>query len=138
MATGQIINRHTLDQMIKDYHWMMSEIEIAEASRGYVGAKVAVYGIEATLPKASGGTSDLVGFEVMRRMRFGKDSTMRYRGKVKEVQERSLKVEGEREQYVLHHLLNGLSMRQIARMMKVSEATVRRLRERILEDMIGK
>lgn len=50
----QIVNRHTLDQMIKDYHWMISEIEIAEAKRGYNGAKIAGYGIEVTLPKASG------------------------------------------------------------------------------------
>lgn len=133
----QIVNRHTLDQMIKDYHWMIREIEIAEAKRGYNGAKIAGYGIEVTLPKASGGTSDPVGFEVMRRMRFSTDLTLRYRHKVTEVQKRSLLVQGEKEQYVLHHLLDGESMRRIAKKMNVSEATVRRLRESILDDMLN-
>ncbi|MFB7157332.1 hypothetical protein [Lysinibacillus sp. NPDC056232] len=37
-------------------------------NNSYIGAKTAMYGIEATLPKASGGTNDLVFIEVQRRV----------------------------------------------------------------------
>ncbi|MET4563341.1 hypothetical protein ABIA69_004538 [Lysinibacillus parviboronicapiens] len=146
MLKGQTveIKKYMLDQWLKDYHWMIEQLRIgklqdeAVKTIEYDGAKVAMYGIEATLPKASGGNSDPVSYEASRRTKFYVKRVLRYEWKVREIQERASKVIGEREVFVLHHLLDGHSMRKIAEKMNVSEATVRRIRERILDDMLGK
>lgn len=75
---GQMaVTKENLLQWIEDYSWMIESIEEAEEARqpvakidnySYIGAKTAMYGIEATLPKASGGTSDPVFIEVQRRV----------------------------------------------------------------------
>lgn len=137
MATGQIINRHTLDQMIKDYHWMIETIKEAETDIAYInGVKVASYGIDSTLPKASGGTSDPVFYEVHRRTQFGGSRIQQYRRKVSEVQKRIPLVVGDREIEVLHRLLNGDSMRSIGKYMRLSSTTIFRVRNKILSQMI--
>lgn len=146
MLKGQTVEvkKYMLDQWLKDYHWMIEQIRVGKMQDEvvktieYEGAKVANYGIEATLPKASGGTSDPVSYEASRRTQFYVKRVLRYVWKVKEIQERASNVIGEREIFVLHHLLDGYSMRKIAEKMNVSEATVRRIRERILDDMLGK
>ena len=59
---------------LKNYRWMVETIVearqlVAKANNNsYIGAKTAMYGIEATLPKANGGTSDPVYLEVKRRV----------------------------------------------------------------------
>ncbi|MEY2355576.1 sigma factor-like helix-turn-helix DNA-binding protein [Lysinibacillus capsici] len=146
MLKGQTVEvkKYMLDQWLKDYHWMIEQIRVGKMQDEvvktieYEGAKVANYGIEATLPKASGGTSDPVSYEASRRTQFYVKRVLRYVWKVKEIQERASNVIGEREIFVLHHLFDGYSMRKIAEKMNVSEATVRRIRERILDDMLGK
>ncbi len=65
-----------VDQWLKDYHWMVEQIRLGKTQNElakdieYDGAKVAAYGIEATLPKASGGNSDPVSYEATRRAQF--------------------------------------------------------------------
>jgi hypothetical protein len=68
---GQIkVTKENLLQWIENYRWMVETIEEARQpvakmdNSSYIGAKTAMYGIEATLPKASGGTSDPVFTEV--------------------------------------------------------------------------
>lgn len=141
MGKGQI-NKYQLDQWLKDYHWMVNEIKIMKDAmesvlKGieYDGAKIAQYGIEATLPKAVGGTSDPVSFEAIRRANIY-SRYLRYERKVREIQERSKYVVGEREIYVLNCILDGDSMRKIGQKMGLSESTIRRLREHILDMMI--
>ncbi len=63
MLKGQIkVTKEDLLQWIENYRWMVETIEEARQSvakvnnNSYIGAKTAMYGIEATLPKASGGT----------------------------------------------------------------------------------
>lgn len=75
MLKGQIkVTKENLLQLIENYPWMVETIEearqpVAKAyNNSYIGAKTAMYGIEATLPKASGGTSDPVYTEVQRRV----------------------------------------------------------------------
>ncbi|MGE7840474.1 hypothetical protein ACQKNX_06740 [Lysinibacillus sp. NPDC093712] len=59
---GQIkVTKENLLQWIENYRWMVETIEKARQpvakvdNNSYIGAKTAMYGIEATLPKASGG-----------------------------------------------------------------------------------
>ena len=138
------VSRYTLDQMIKDYNWMIKAIENAadvddesiERAQYYQGAKISPYGIEAAMPKASGGTSDPVGLEVMRRLQYGYGSISKYKRHVAIVQERLHKVVGEKKQFVLHSVLDGLSFRQVAKNLGVSDGTVRNIYETVLDDMM--
>ncbi|MFE3576765.1 hypothetical protein [Lysinibacillus sp. NPDC059133] len=75
MLKGQTtVKKENLHQWIENYRWMVETIEKARQpvanvdNNSYIGAKTAMYGIEATLPKASGGTNDPVFIEVQRRV----------------------------------------------------------------------
>ncbi|MEG0439168.1 MAG: hypothetical protein RR587_08035, partial [Solibacillus sp.] len=93
MAGQVFVSEGNLLQWIEDYHWMIETIKEAEMnSVGFSGAKVASYGIESTLPKASGGTSDPVFYEVQRRTQYGSFRIQQYKRKVSEVQQRILLV----------------------------------------------
>lgn len=136
------IKKYMLDQWLKDYSWMVLQIKKAKNKNEmvkaveYSGIKTAMWGIEATLPKASSGNSDPVSYEATRRAQFYTDSVLRYEWKVREIQNRACNVVGEREIFVLNCILDGYSMRKIGQMMGLSETTIRRLRERILDDML--
>jgi len=136
------VKKYMLDQWLKDYHWMVEQIRLGKTQNelikdiGYEGAKVAAYGIEATLPKASGGTSDPVSYEATRRSKFYVKRVLRYEWKVREIQRRASNVAGEREIFVLNCIMDGFSMRKIGQTMRLSETTIRRLKENVLEMML--
>ena len=139
MLKGQIkVTKENLLQLIENYPWMVETIEearqpVAKAyNNSYIGAKTAMYGIEATLPKASGGTSDPVYTEVQRRVYRIKE----YEQKIAEIQKRIPLVHGDREVEVLHRLLDGDSMRAIGKRMKLSSTTIFRVRNNIWEQMM--
>ncbi|WP_431030103.1 LuxR C-terminal-related transcriptional regulator [Lysinibacillus sp. LZ02] len=137
MSGQMTVSEGNLLQWIEDYHWMIETIKEAEVdAASFKGAKVASYGIDSTLPKASGGTSDPVFYEVHRRTQFGGFRIQQYRRKVSEVQQRIPLVKGDREIEVLHRLLNGDSMRAIGKHMKLSSTTIFRIRNNILNQMM--
>jgi len=105
-------------------------------NNSYIGAKTAMYGIEATLPKASGGTSDPVYTEVQRRVYSLNYRIKEYEQKIAEVQKRIPLVQGDREIEILHRLLNGDSMRAIGKHMGLSSTTIFRVRNNILSQMM--
>lgn len=135
------VTKENLLQWIEDYSWMIESIEEARQpvakidNNSYIGAKTAMYGIEATLPKASGGTSDPVFIEVQRRVYASNKRIREYEIKVAEVQKRIPFVHGDREIEVLHRLLNGNSMRAIGKHMGLSSTTIARVRNNILYQM---
>ncbi|MGE7947950.1 hypothetical protein [Lysinibacillus sp. NPDC093688] len=143
MNQGQIkVTKENLLQWIENYRWMVETIEearqpVANAdNNSYIGAKTVMYGIEATLPKASGGTSDPMFTEVQRRVYSLNYRIKEYEQKIIEVQKRIQLVEGDRELEVLHRLLNGDSMRAIGKHMKLSSTTIFRVRNNILSQMM--
>ena len=143
MLTGQIkVTKESLLQWIENYRWMVETIEEARQPVGkadnnsYIGAKTAMYGIEATLPKASGGTSDPVFIEVQRRVYALNYRIMEYEQKIAEVQMRIPLVTGDREVEVLHRLLDGDSMHAIGKHMGLSSTTIFRVRNNILSQML--
>ncbi|AVK84430.1 hypothetical protein C3943_13050 [Lysinibacillus sp. B2A1] len=143
MLKGQIaVTKENLLQWIEDYSWMIESIEEARQpvakidNNSYIGAKTAMYGIEATLPRASGGTSDPVFIEVQRRVYTSNKRIREYEIKVSEVQKRIPLVQSDREVEVLHRLLDGDSMRGIGKHMKLSSTTIFRVRNNILNQMI--
>ncbi|POZ56222.1 hypothetical protein LYSIN_01005 [Lysinibacillus sphaericus] len=140
---GQIkVTKENLLQCIKNYHWMVKTIEEARQpvakvkNNSYIGAKIAMYGIEATLPKASGSTSDPVYTEVHRRVYSQNYRIKEYEQKIAEIQKRIPLVEGDREVEVLHRLLDGDSMRSIGKLMRLSSTTIFRVRNNILSQMM--
>jgi len=109
---------------------------VANVDNGsYIGAKTAMYGIEGTLPKASGGTSNPVFTEVQRRVYALNYRIKEYEQKIAEIQKRIPSVEGDREVEVLHRLLDGDSMRAIGKHMRLSSTTIFRVRNTILNQM---
>ncbi|MGE7947927.1 hypothetical protein [Lysinibacillus sp. NPDC093688] len=145
MKQGQNkVTKENLLQWIEDYSWMIESIKeerqpVAKVdNNSYIGAKTAIYGIEATLPKASGGTSDPVFIEVQRRVYSSHKRIREYEIKVVEVQKRIPLVQGDREIEVLHRLLNGNSMRAIGKHMKLSSTTIFRIKINIIEQMLKK
>lgn len=142
MLTGQTVTKENLLQWIINYRWMVETIEEARQpvakvnNSSYIGAKTAKYGIEATLPKASGGTSDPVFTEVQRRVYSLNYRIKEYERKIAEVQKRIPLVQGDREIEVLHRLLDGDSMRAIGKHMNLSSTTIFRIRNTILIKML--
>ncbi|WP_245622805.1 hypothetical protein [Lysinibacillus contaminans] len=102
----------------------------------YIGAKATMYGIEATLPKDSGGTSDPVYAEVQRQVYALNYRIKEYEQKIVEVQKRIPCVIGDREVEVLHRLLDGDSMRAIGKHMKLSSTTIILTRDCIVKQML--
>jgi len=143
MLKGQtIVTKENLLQWIENYRWMVETIEearqpVAKANNNsYIGAKTAMYEIEAILPKASGGTSDPVFTEVQRRIYSLNYRIKEYEQKIAEVQKRISLVYGDREVEVLHRLLDGDSMRAIGKHMRLSSTTIFRVRNNILSQMM--
>ncbi|GAA3347366.1 LuxR C-terminal-related transcriptional regulator [Lysinibacillus fusiformis] len=143
MLTGQIkVTKEDLLQWIENYRWMVETIDetrqpVAKMNNNsYIGAKTAMYGLEAALPKASGGTSDPVFTEVQRRVYSLNFRIKQYEQKIAEVQKHIPFVEGDREVEVLHRLLDGDSMRAIGKHMGLSSTTIFRVRNNILSQMM--
>ncbi|EFI67850.1 hypothetical protein BFZC1_14798 [Lysinibacillus fusiformis ZC1] len=143
MLTGRIkVAKEDLVQWNENYRWMVETIEearqpVAKANNNsYIVAKTAMYGIDATLPKASGGTSDPVYTEVQRRVYSLNYRIKEYEQKIAELQKRISLVHGDREIEVLYRLLDGDSMRAIGKHMRLSSTTIFRVRNNILSQMM--
>lgn len=92
-----------------------------------------MYGIEATLPKASGGTSNPVNTEVQRRVYSLNYRIKEYEQKIAEVQNRIPLVHEDRE---IEVLLEADSMWAIGKHIKLSSTTIIRTRDCIVNQML--
>ena len=137
MGKGQTLNRYQLDKAIKKYHdnlckYMRMKDELDTLS---VAASTAKYGIESTMPKAVGGTSDPVYAHIQIRasrvVRINK-----IKAELLLVQNLMEKVTGDTEQEVLFWLLEGMSFRWIGAKLNMSHTSVQRVRECILDMML--
>ncbi|MES9686022.1 DNA-binding response regulator [Bacillus sp. JJ353] len=126
------MNRKEIESILKDYRWMMNSIQVLRESLEDAGEGLtAKYGIEASLPKAQGETSDPVFKETVRRAkRFKKISI--YEEKVQKLQDRINRITDERESEVLYWLLEGKSYRWIAQHMELSLTNIWRIKEAIV------
>jgi DNA-directed RNA polymerase specialized sigma subunit len=124
-----------IEQILKDYHWMINSIRIMRESMEEAGEGItAKYGIEASMPKGKGTTSDPIYREYLRREKRWK-KIEQYEKKVKIIQERIHVIQNEREFEVLHWLLDGKSYRWIAMHMGLSHSHIRRLKDSIVEQL---
>lgn len=124
-----------IEQILKDYHWMINSIKIMRDSLKYAGEGItAQYGDESAMPKAKGTTGDPIYREYLRReKRWNK--IKQYEQKVNVIQERIYLISDERELEVLHWLLEGKSYRWIGNHMGLSFSHIKRIRDSIVERM---
>ncbi len=128
------MNKKQIEQALRDYLWMMNEIikereELNHIIGGNVVAKIT------DMPKASGGTSDPVANEVIRRTEKSR-RIEKLEKKVLFVQSRTKAITEERELTVLNCMLDGMSMRAIGHHMGLSRQHIYRLKESIIEQML--
>lgn len=130
------MTKKEIEQILKDYHWMINSIKIMRKSLQEAGEErlTAQYGDESALPKPKGTTSDPVYRELLRREKRWR-KIEQYERKVKMIQDRIHVIQDEREFEVLHWLLDGKSYSWIARHMGLSERHIRRLKDSIVEQM---
>jgi hypothetical protein len=129
------MNKKQIEQILKDYSWMMNSIRIMRESLMDAGEGLtAQYGDEAGMPKAKGITGDPIYREVLRREKRRKKLN-EYKNKVLVIQERMHLVKDEREIEVLHWLLEGKSYRWIGMHMGLSHSHIRRLKDSIVEKL---
>lgn len=129
------MNKKEIEQILKDYHWMLNSIKIMREAMNEVSSKTAQYGIEASLPKPKGKTGDPVYMDVIRRSRYWK-RIENYEQKVKAIQERIHLITDDREAEVLYWLLEGKSLRWIGSKLNLSHTSIRRIKERIIKKML--
>lgn len=120
------MNKKEIHDAIFNYHWMIrllinKRVEMTGSSNQLV----AKYGIEASMPIASGNVSDPVYQEFLRIERYEKN-TEKIRNKVMMIQKHSKAITNLKEQVILDKLLDGKSMREIASELDMSLGAVNR------------
>jgi uncharacterized protein YerC len=124
-----------IEQILKDYHWMINSIKILRDSMKDAGEGLtAQYGDEASLPKPKGVTGDPIFREAVRREKRWK-KVAEYEEKVQIIQDRMAAITDDREIEVLHWLLEGKSYRWIGLHMGLSFSHIRRIRDSIVHKL---
>ncbi len=125
---------HDIENALRDYHWMIKEIQRLREELNTTNAKVtASYGIEATLPKGSG-TSDPTGREVIQRERRY-NTLKRFEEKVRFVERHSTCMSSDMELTVLNCMLDGLSVVAISQHLGFSERKIYSIKDCIVKQM---
>lgn len=126
------MTKQEIEQTLRDYHWMIREIERLRELLGDAGERVVRSYELLDMPKPQSGRSDPVALEVSRRERHWK-KLRTYEQKIMYVQERLDIIQDERERTVLDCMLDGMSMRAIAHHMGLSRRHVQNLKDSIVE-----
>lgn len=126
------MNKKEIENILKDYHWMINSIKILNNSMLGAGEGLtAQYGNEAGMPKPQGVTGDPIYREVARREK--RYSVIeKYKAKISVIQERLHLIIDDRELEVLHWLLEGKSYRWIGAHMGLSFSHIKRIRDSIV------
>jgi len=126
------MNKKEIEQALRDYNWMIKEIKRQRELLGHIGTNiVAQSGIESSMPKAQGVTSDPVALEVIRREKKSK-WVEKLEEKVLFIQKRISVITNEREKAVLECMLDGLSMVAIGKHMGLSRTHIYNIKESIV------
>ncbi|WP_137744850.1 helix-turn-helix transcriptional regulator [Robertmurraya siralis] len=120
-----------IEDVLKDYHWMMNSIKVLRKSMNDAGEGLTTRFEDADMPKAKGTTSDPVYREVVRREKRWK-IVENYERKISLIQDRLHLIKDDREIEVLHWLLDGKSYRWIGNHMGLSFSHIKRIRDSIV------
>lgn len=130
------MNEKEIEQTLRDYNWMINEIKRQRELLSHIGGNVVAQGgIESSMPKAQGETSDPVAQEVIRRDKNSKWLN-KLEDKVLFVQKRIHVITDEREKVVLECLLDGFSMKAISKHIGLSRTHIYRLKDSIIDKML--
>ena len=130
-----MITRNDVAEAIKDYRWMMKLIIMRRGQMtGSSNSLVAKYGVEASLPKASGGNSDPVYQEVLRIEKYN-SKTKAMQDTVLMIQKHSQAITDTRNMMILDSLLDGRTLREIASEFDMSLSAVQRQKDMIINEI---
>lgn len=130
------MTKQEIEQTLRDYHWMIREIERLRELLGDAGERIVRNYEDMDMPKSKEIRSDPVAIEASRRERHWK-KLRSYERKVTFIQERIEHIKGDRERTVLDCMLDGMNIVNIARHMGMSERQVFRIKDNIVEQMSG-
>ncbi len=127
-------HRHDLYNILKDYHWLVKEIERLKRDLNVVeSAGVASYSDE---PKGGSGVSNPVLAEVGRREKK-RERLDKYLHRVNYITEQSKNITDERERVILDCLLDGMKMSEVAKHLGISRHTANQIRDIIVVKLDG-
>ncbi|MCJ0932938.1 LuxR C-terminal-related transcriptional regulator [Virgibacillus halodenitrificans] len=127
------MDKQQIENTLRDYAWMINEIKRQRGMLEDIGENVvAQSGIESTMPKAQGNTSDPVAMEVIRRDKKSK-WVEKLEKKVLFIQQRIPVITEEREKAVLECMLDGMSMIAISQHMGLSRRHIYTIKNDIVD-----
>lgn len=128
------MEKKEIEQALRDYHWM---VRLLVAKRQEMDDDIGInltarFGIDASLPKPQGNPTDPVYFEYLRRAEEWKE-VEKIERKVRFIQTRVGCIKDEKEKVVLNMILDGKSLRDIAKKLGMSHTNVRAIRDSIVD-----
>jgi hypothetical protein len=138
VVTTEIVEE--IENLLKDYRWMVKEIDRLERSLyGSVNSGkswgVAQYGIEAAMPKGSGGISQVELTALDQREERIYKQIKRLSQKVEAIEQAAEHIEGEMHKVVFDCILEGMSYRAISDHLGVSRDKVRKMKIEIINQL---
>lgn len=129
-----------IETLLRDYRWMVKEIDRLE--RSLYGSRssgkswgVAQYGIEAAMPKGSGGISQVELTALDQREERMIKQIKKLSQKVEAIEQAAEHIEGEMHKVVFDCILEGMSYRAIADHLGVSRDKVRKVKIDIINQL---
>ena len=126
------MTKQEVEQILKDYHWMVREIERIRKYLAGAGERVVVNYESLDMPKPQGGVRDPVHAEVARREKQWR-RVAKLEEKVMFIQDRIDLITDERERTVLDCMLDGMSFTAIAYHMRLSKTHVNRIKDDLVQ-----
>ncbi|MCU7557267.1 hypothetical protein [Macrococcus capreoli] len=117
-------------QMLKDYPWMLTAIE-ADLLSGD-STSIAQYGIDSTMPKTKGTTSDKVYNQILKR-EHTHNYIKKLAIKVKFIDEHENMITNDKDIYILQLLKRGYSHTQIGLLVRLHKSQVGKRVDKIVE-----
>jgi predicted RNase H-like nuclease (RuvC/YqgF family) len=135
------------EQDLRDYKWMVEQIKLYEEFDEYwfknkprevwekiISSPISKYGVEATLPKVKGVTSNPTERQARQFLRAW-ERAKRYEQKVKRLEEAVSKLQDERERMVAEALMDGEKLYMIAQELNVSRQTVHEIKRSVIKKL---
>lgn len=129
-------NKHQVYGILKNYFWMVNEIQKIDYELSKVEFKgTAQYGMSAAMPTGKGTVGKALENEVIRRSKKS-ERMYDYSDKVNYLHERIPRISDEKEKVVLDCMLDGMSLTAISHHLKVSRKQVHVMRDSIVDQLV--
>lgn len=123
-----------IEQTLRDYHWMVREIERLRVTLYGAGERVVRQYEAIDMPKPQGGVSDPVYSEVARREKLWSKLT-KYETKIAFILRHIDSITNERERTVLDCTLDGMNFVDIADHMGLSQTHIKRIKNDLIDHL---